>query len=721
MLVRKLGRSTFRAYKRTSSIKQILAMQTEIDEKISQVARDIEAAVKDGRYEREIQLRRMAVVLQETQKIILHGAQRREPRNKTNPTSAEAQRREPRNKTNPTSAEVFTDLLAFFKKHGKPSQKETFPFFEGRFLQREQAMQKIDDYFSEVINRKWDKCPILAGYGVPGCGKTRMLFEVLKTTERGCQQNGLAVLKFGPRTRTLYISFNGAFSGINTHFKSITVEQLMAVAIVFHVVEDGAIINDVPHLSALTVETALHALREYYGLAADDALIIGVDEVLLVDSMCAGSSSDLLSYLGGCQQRSVLEHKPTIFLFSSLLNSVLRRVPTRRIVREIDFPPLGLDQIFTICPALKYIFAGNNRAAQMLLLECAGHPRAIFDNLIPILKGKEILQPNAQVTLCSSECTVIRQTIMNGIKIHTPAEDLVLEYLNGTLSEEMKDQWRAAGLLIPSFTHLKSREEGEILFPLALRMHAHSSTTAFGYNLARFYKYDDLFDVCAEHYLEDMLCQFTMLKRRAAKGKPVPLQVWYAGATIPRQWESHAVQFPDPPLSQVVDFQSPSLVNDCVHKKTICMPATSNQFAVDHLFGGTLDGVKFAEVGQVKAGTSQKHREMFGKMHDWINEQKAMHQPDTVLIPTFYTAWSYPDDAKLVLPAPKKPETDEQKQQREATNAKALALKNTCIFFTGAGLHIFFSKLGARRFSVMHPQMAERIGLTIYPQVDLLV
>eukprot|EP01012_Entosiphon_sulcatum_P014361 TRINITY_DN1939_c0_g1_i4.p1 TRINITY_DN1939_c0_g1~~TRINITY_DN1939_c0_g1_i4.p1 ORF type:complete len:341 (+),score=53.97 TRINITY_DN1939_c0_g1_i4:28-1023(+) len=251
----------------------------------------------------------------------------------------EARRREEeyRRNHNPTDSEIIEDVLAFLKENGhKNGEQRGFPQFNDQFQGRSEIRATIEHYFDLVFSPKiWtekDKCPILAGYGVPGCGKTRVLFELLKSSTHG-QQDGWAVSKLGKNTRTLFISFNGEFPhdlGGN----------IVALSLLFYITKKNFV--ELPWRMKITTTIAAAILSRHLRVDPGTKIVVGVDELhRLGDSAAA----EALSAFARVQQASLNEH-PILFVFSSLVNSVfmITRSNSGRPIQEFEFAPLSDEQ-----------------------------------------------------------------------------------------------------------------------------------------------------------------------------------------------------------------------------------------------------------------------------------------------------------------------------------------------------------------------------------------
>ena len=395
-----------------------------------------------------------------------------------------------------------------------------FDPYKQELICRESAKEIILDYAAKVVRKDkdyWtqdDKSKLLTSYGVKGTGKTAVMRAMV-----GFEDNPGWVQAADPNARAVTSSFNECGGNVNTFGNDCEKLGLHRTDIAFgrHILRyNGMCEEDVQRVGSF--KTAVFLLRKKLGQTIPGTLVIGIDELAMIEGEAAKVVSSLMQ-----QQDSSIRYPdkyggPVIFVMSALAESFASKVQTasgRPILTNIRLHNLPQAEAFDLLPADIRSAAKKDGRIQKLINQCGGNPRALFEG---VMNSRDYLVKGDQ-EVYDSDIAKARSTILMECKIistiqgHTPM-DIVSTWFAQVPTKAWRETMRSAGLLQP----VESKDSNEIFFPLMLAEWANSEedlSSLMSHHIAGCYDSDDQIMTGQERRVEGLLMHYEIVRKVA--------------------------------------------------------------------------------------------------------------------------------------------------------------------------------------------------------------
>ena len=293
-----------------------------------------------------------------------------------------------------------------------------FDPYKQELICRESAKEIILDYATKVVRKDekyWthdNKSKLLTSYGVKGTGKTAVMRAMV-----GFDEKPGWVQAADPNARAVTSSFNecgGSVSEFGNDCEKLGLHQT-DIAFSRHILRyNGMREEDVQRIGSF--KTAVFLLRKKLGQTIPGTLVIGIDELAMIEGEAAKVVSSLMQ-----QQDFSIRYPdeyggPVIFVMSALAESFASKVQTasgRPILTNIRLHNLPQAKAFDLLPADIRSAAKKDGRIQKLINQCGGNPRALFEG---VMNSRDYLVKGDQ-EVYDSDIAKARSTILKECKI----------------------------------------------------------------------------------------------------------------------------------------------------------------------------------------------------------------------------------------------------------------------------------------------------------------
>jgi len=466
-------------------------------------------------------------------------------------------------------------------------------------LERQPQLDMIVDYIQKVQKGEKDGkgvFPLLGTAGMTGIGKTQLLL------------NGLKRASELENVKGVFFTFNG-----QGNLKELF-QQSLGTGRQYGDAFGQALLRacEVPRAAAKSCDfdRCLRIIRKLVNADEKDHVVLFIDELGVLDENAPQSANpSVVPLLQALMRLMDVEKNKVVFVFSHLLDAMLKRAATEGSGRPIICLPLAALQIDTWRASERFAVwrqaAAKWSGVHQLLLLCAGHPRSLFDGLQAAAKEQpsllELREPPVSEVLYAA-----RETIMRVCKFASRLRGLlmgdttVMQWFNPLEQMDLR-VINDRGLLVRVDTGGEEKAEKAFFHPLVLCEWARQcyikDKSPLAYHLQKAYEFDAGLGEGSEKRMEGLMFHYEAVLRIALAGKPIELRKFYVTNYIGNNFKTLSLVGALPTnagslVEFVQDFRDMDFVINLLEKGKIVVSKKQSEEGVEYLTPWRLNDAK---------------------------------------------------------------------------------------------------------------------------------